>query len=155
MSNTNNPRASITNVEPPSKTSSVSLTYLADIKNPENAKNEDATLRENYFFSGSTGTYTIPSMHHLTSKSQLKKVKKLSSKVNAPFILPNINTTRISKALAGIFKGAILFWILALIFPQLKEVLPEFYTFIEGVLWCFNKFFGFVVDIVEHIIGLF
>lgn len=154
MSNTNNTRASITNVESPAKTgttTSLELTYLTDA---ENVKNEDATVRH-FYYSGSTGTYTMPSMHHLPRKSQLKKVKKLSSKVNAPFILPNINTTRISKALAGIFKGAILFWILALIFPQLREVLPEFYTFVEGVLWCFNKFFGLVISIIEQIIALF
>lgn len=150
MSNTNNTRASITNVESPAKTgttTSLELTYLTDAENVKD--------RENYFFSGSTGTYTMPSMHHLTRKSQLKKGEKLSSKVNAPFILPNINTTRISKALAGIFKGAILFWILSLIFPEIREVLPEFYTFVEGVLWCFNKFFGLVISIIEQIISLF
>lgn len=67
---------------------------------------------------------TVPESEKATTKIDYKKIYKC--------------TSLILKYICNFFKSAIIFVVLAHFVPELREQLPDFYQFIDFVMYCFN-----------------
>lgn len=93
-------------------------------------------------------------------RSQKERNNSGRSNVHIPFALdmhPNsiralYVLTTVVKALAYLVFGAIFFFVLGEITP-LREVLPNFYIFVDGILWAFNCFIGLPFKLWHFIFG--
>lgn len=93
-------------------------------------------------------------------RSQKERNNSGRSNVHIPFVLDmHPNSIRalyvlmtVVKALAYLVFGAIFFFVLGEITP-LREVLPNFYILVDGILWAFNCFMGLPFKLWHFIFG--
>lgn len=93
-------------------------------------------------------------------RSQKERNNSGRSNVHIPFVLDmHPNSIRalyvlmtVVKVLAYLVFGAIFFFVLGEITP-LREVLPNFYILVDGILWAFNCFMGLPFKLWHFIFG--
>lgn len=89
-------------------------------------------------------------------RSQKDRNKSGRSNVHIPFALDMHPTLyvlmTVVKALAYLVFGAIFFFVLGA-FTPLREVLPNFYILVDGILWAFNCFMGLPFKLWHFIFG--
>lgn len=93
-------------------------------------------------------------------RSQKERSNSVATNVPTPSsrsIHPNLSYAlyvlmTVVKALAYLVFGAIFFFVLGA-FTPLREVLPNFYILVDGILWAFNCFMGLPFKLWHFIFG--
>ena len=51
--------------------------------------------------------------------------------------------------------GAIIWFLVGYFVPPIREVLPNFYKIVDGILWCYDGFIGWAFSTIGAIFGSF